>query len=358
MSSSGSKRSCGTFAFRCLTTNLCADDSTSLADYCRKRRIRCDSADRCGNCTRLNKYCTYPKDGSASPCRGSTRKKHHAPKNEDTGAAMPLMPDIQGENFLRSTEQEPLGHIWDSASQTLGQQPQQPYGPYGYTLNSNLALPSHTLPSPSEPWTACGTTSLPDWTYDPQASVQETPTAGAMTLSRSTSSDQTLVRDMRLGPPMSCQSGDHPNKMLSLTIVGDLNAMCNGWSSHEVNKARRLVEFERSQTGSAITATFKAITQDEYSPNMMCVSCCWAQNTGYYVTRVDIITLAEALRPVCYTVEEKEVICQTLEDFIPWARLGNVLHVSDTSYNGVKKLIIPLISLYLQRCPRQCCRPT
>ncbi len=197
-------------------------------------------------------------------------------------------------------------------------------------LNPNLA---HALPS------ACSTMQLPDWIYDPQTFVWEAPTAAVMMLSPSASSDQTLVRDMPLEPIMLCQSGDRPNVMLSLTIVGDLNAICDGWSSHEIDNARRLVEFERSQTGSTIAATFKAITQDEYSPNKTCISC-WVRNAEYYVSSVDIIGMTEALRAACYTAEEKEVIYQTPECFIPWVSLGNVLKmiiegVSNTGYNGV-----------------------
>ena len=147
-----------------------------------------------------------------------------------------------------------------------------------------------------------------------------------MSRSLSTSSNPTLVRTTSIRPaapppkvPAFNPYSIYPNAKAVLTIVGDLGSMCDGWSTREAEDSRRLVEFERAQTGSAITATFRAVTQDERSPNNACVSCIyWARRGEYYVTSVDTIGLLEALLAVRFTVEEKNRIRRNLEGFKPY----------------------------------------
>jgi hypothetical protein len=198
--------------------------------------------------------------------------------------------------------------------------------PYGYAMSPNLAPQSLKVRSPRAA-TAYG----PVPRLTPVQSPRAASTAVAMTRSLSTSSNPTLVRTTSIrspAPPAPHPYGEvpafnpysiYPNAKAVLTIVGDLHSMCEGWSPREGEDARRLVEFERSQTGSAITATFRAVTQEERSPNNACISCIyWARRGEYYVTSVDTIALLEALVAVRFTVEEKNRIRRNLEGFKPY----------------------------------------
>jgi hypothetical protein len=111
----------------------------------------------------------------------------------------------------------------------------------------------------------------------------------------------------------------YPNSKAVLNIVGDLQTMCENWTKDEKAAKRRLVEFQRSQSGSTITTTFKAVAQEERSPNNPCVSCIfWERKRQWYVTSVDTIALLEALVAVRFTVEEKNRIRRNLEGFKPY----------------------------------------
>ncbi|KAF2722955.1 hypothetical protein K431DRAFT_302209 [Polychaeton citri CBS 116435] len=108
------------------------------------------------------------------------------------------------------------------------------------------------------------------------------------------------------------------NTKAMLKIEGDLDSMKNDWAPEEKEAKRRLVQFNRSQTGSVITATFKPVTLEERSPNSICVSCIWWEERGdCWVTSVDTISLLESLVAVRFTVEEKNRIRRNLEGFRP-----------------------------------------
>ncbi|KAF2010411.1 hypothetical protein BU24DRAFT_356325 [Aaosphaeria arxii CBS 175.79] len=134
----------------------------------------------------------------------------------------------------------------------------------------------------------------------------------------------TLVRATTLpqpgGGPMG-QSGFNPYLMPSkakLEIDGDLDKMSTDWTQEEFDAKRRLVQFERSQVGSTITATFAPVTPEERPARSICVSCIlWEEKEECFITSVDTIYLLEQLVNVRFTVEEKNRIRRNLEGFRP-----------------------------------------
>ncbi|KAJ6010809.1 hypothetical protein N7451_002221 [Penicillium sp. IBT 35674x] len=109
----------------------------------------------------------------------------------------------------------------------------------------------------------------------------------------------------------------YPSKAV-LKLSGDLDSMAHGWTKDEQSAQRRLVQFDRSQTGSTIHASFKAVTPEERIPQSICISCiAWEGKDECYVTSVDTIYLLESLVNVRFTVEEKNRIRRNLEGFRP-----------------------------------------
>ncbi|KAG0652700.1 hypothetical protein D0Z07_0285 [Hyphodiscus hymeniophilus] len=109
----------------------------------------------------------------------------------------------------------------------------------------------------------------------------------------------------------------YPNKA-KLEISGDLDVMAQNWSEEEWEVKRRLVCFQRSQSGSTITASFKPITLDDRQPHSICISCIyWEEKNECFVTSVDTISLLEQLVAARFTVEEKNRIRRNLEGFRP-----------------------------------------
>ncbi|KAF2401936.1 hypothetical protein EJ06DRAFT_368925 [Trichodelitschia bisporula] len=110
----------------------------------------------------------------------------------------------------------------------------------------------------------------------------------------------------------------YPNLKATLIIQGDLSSMSENWTEDETKAHRRLVEFQRSQSGSTITTVFKAVTPEERVQNSPCISCIWWEaRRECYVTSVDTISLLESLVAVRFTVEEKNRIRRNLEGFKP-----------------------------------------
>ncbi|ORY10048.1 hypothetical protein BCR34DRAFT_486286 [Clohesyomyces aquaticus] len=109
----------------------------------------------------------------------------------------------------------------------------------------------------------------------------------------------------------------YPSKAI-LKIDGDLDKMSENWTPEEVDAKRRLVLFERSQTGSTINATFVAVTPEARPARSICVSCIyWEEKEECFITSVDTIMLLEQLVNVRFTVEEKNRIRRNLEGFRP-----------------------------------------
>ena len=109
----------------------------------------------------------------------------------------------------------------------------------------------------------------------------------------------------------------YPNKA-KLEINGDLDAMAANWSEEEWEAKRRLVCFQRSQSGSTINCSFKPVSVDDRPPNSICISCIyWEEKIECFVTSVDTIYLLEQLVAARFTVEEKNRIRRNLEGFRP-----------------------------------------
>ncbi|EOD50470.1 putative transcriptional regulator medusa protein [Neofusicoccum parvum UCRNP2] len=101
-------------------------------------------------------------------------------------------------------------------------------------------------------------------------------------------------------------------------ISRDLDTMAEDWSREEWDAKRRLVQFRRTQAGSTITTTFKAVSPEDRAPHSICISCIWwAEKQECFVTSVDTIYLLESLVSVRFTVEEKNRIRRNLEGFRP-----------------------------------------
>lgn len=109
----------------------------------------------------------------------------------------------------------------------------------------------------------------------------------------------------------------YPNKA-KLEIQGDLDSMLDEhWTKEEWDTKRRIVKFERLQSGSTITASFQAVSMED-KPVGILISCIyWAEKEACYVTSVDTIQLLEQLVAVRFTVEEKNRIRRNLEGFRP-----------------------------------------
>ena len=104
----------------------------------------------------------------------------------------------------------------------------------------------------------------------------------------------------------------------NLKLKGDLESMKEDWSVDEKEARRRLVVFDREQSGSTINATFKGVAPQERQASSICISCIWwKEKNEFYVTSVDTIYLLESLVGVRFTVEEKNRIRRNLEGFRP-----------------------------------------
>ncbi|PHH62335.1 hypothetical protein CDD81_7255 [Ophiocordyceps australis] len=105
-----------------------------------------------------------------------------------------------------------------------------------------------------------------------------------------------------------------------LKISGKLDTMAEKWTQEEWDNRRRIVMFRKSQAGSTLTATFRAVPVNERPPNSICISCIWwAEKGECFVTSVDTIHLLEQLvaAPNRFSVEEKNRIRRNLEGFHP-----------------------------------------
>ncbi|PGH08531.1 hypothetical protein AJ80_07851, partial [Polytolypa hystricis UAMH7299] len=109
----------------------------------------------------------------------------------------------------------------------------------------------------------------------------------------------------------------YPSKAV-LKLNGDLDSMAENWLQEERDTQRRLVQFNRRQSGSTIHADFKPVSPGDRLPNSICISCIyWAGKKECFVTSVDTIYLLESLVGVRFTVEEKNRIRRNLEGFRP-----------------------------------------
>lgn len=106
----------------------------------------------------------------------------------------------------------------------------------------------------------------------------------------------------------------------TLHIQGNLESMAATWTGEEWENKRRIVMFKKQQTGSRLTASFRAVPVNERPPNSICISCIWwEEKQDCFVTSVDTIHLLEQLvaAPSRFTVEEKNRIRRNLEGYKP-----------------------------------------
>lgn len=136
----------------------------------------------------------------------------------------------------------------------------------------------------------------------------------------------TLVRTTSLpqgNPTLGMGAGYSPftsHHKAVLHIQGNLESMAMNWTGEEWDNKRRIVMFKRSQNGSRLTATFRAVPVNERPPNNIYISCIWwEEKQECFVTSVDTIHLLEQLvaAPDRFTVEEKNRIRRNLEGFKP-----------------------------------------
>ncbi|KAF2101708.1 hypothetical protein NA57DRAFT_73145 [Rhizodiscina lignyota] len=226
-------------------------------------------------------------------------------------------------------------YLRSASSGTYGLQPQLPaqqmYAPGGGQAQS-YAYPlapyqqQQEMPSPGMQPSIYGAVSRGS-----SLSVPPAPATMAIALPSTTSSSApTLVRTSSIQPSGSLAQPSttaapafnpyamYPNSKAVLKIDGDLDKMAVDWTEEEWEAKRRLVQFQRSQTGSTIVTTFEPVTPEERKPNSICISCIWwEEKKECYVTSVDTIYLLESLVAVRFTVEEKNRIRRNLEGFRP-----------------------------------------
>ncbi|KAF7556892.1 hypothetical protein G7046_g6186 [Stylonectria norvegica] len=134
-----------------------------------------------------------------------------------------------------------------------------------------------------------------------------------------------LIRTSTITNVGGNNSSYHPISLYSskavLKIMGKLDTMGENWTQEEWENRRRIVHFRKSQTGSTLTTTFRAVNVNERPHNGICISCIWwAEKRECFVTSVDTIYLLEQLvaaAPNRFSVEEKNRIRRNLEGFHP-----------------------------------------
>ncbi|KJZ78649.1 hypothetical protein HIM_02040 [Hirsutella minnesotensis 3608] len=142
--------------------------------------------------------------------------------------------------------------------------------------------------------------------------------------SSSSSGTPQLIRTSTIANGAGSNGPYHPISLYSskavLKINGKLDTMAENWTQEEWDNRRRIVMFRKSQTGSTLTASFRAVPVNDRPPNSICISCIWwAEKGECFVTSVDTIHLLEQLvaAPNRFSVEEKNRIRRNLEGFHP-----------------------------------------
>jgi hypothetical protein len=205
----------------------------------------------------------------------------------------------RGNTYSSQLSQKGLYAI-PSMGQGDSKAPQMSPGLSSYSHYASLAQPSRSPTSMAT--TSAGLSVLPSPSNLPA------PTLVRATLAQSAASSS--------GPPFNPYSMYQTKAVLK--IEGDLDKMSEDWSQEERDAKRRLVQFERTQSGSTISATFAPVTPEARPTRSICVSCIWwEEKDEYYITSVDTIYLLEQLVNVRFTVEEKNRIRRNLEGFRP-----------------------------------------
>lgn len=273
----------------------------------------------------------------ASPRRSPTKKPSMQQLSSQTQRPIYHQGSAPAPNETPPFRRPSVPDVYSQGRQYSGLEYQQSYNASAHAANSQYYVhrgqttPSlQTAQSPS--WGGYLPQPVPSTTRSPSAAAMS---AGSrsMTLmpSPATVTNPPLIRTSTLQhspttPGSSTATFNpyavySPNAKALLKLEGDLNSMSANWTPAEWDANRRLVEFKRSQSGSVISATFKAVTADTRDTRdgpSICVSCIyWEEKKECYVTSVDAIQLLEALVGVRFTVEEKNRIRRNLEGFRP-----------------------------------------
>lgn len=103
-----------------------------------------------------------------------------------------------------------------------------------------------------------------------------------------------------------------------LDILTPLESLCYNWDESELQAGRRLVRFRRVQDLNSLLVSAEPISQAEYDPNDIVVSCIYREQTNTFcVTSVDIIHLLQRLVDAEFEVDEKNRIRRNLEGLRP-----------------------------------------
>lgn len=280
----------------------------------RKRKISTESADLMKSpAKRVSSQQIRPKEEYASYGYSSTDGSGYSPSYLQPNSSysnLATQYSRSAGSFQGQPSSRNIGYAFSNSSAASpivkAQSPQIPNWTPGYsTMGSNLAR------SPGVPSNA--TSSRPALTSLPSpASVANPPLIRTSTLQQTPSPASTPHGGQQFNAYAL-----YPNKA-KLEINGDLDSMVQNWSDEECEARRRLVCFQRTQSGSTITTSFRPVSVDDRPPNSICISCIyWEEKQECFITSVDTIYLLEQLVAARFTVEEKNRIRRNLEGFRP-----------------------------------------
>ena len=238
---------------------------------------------------------------------------------EDAGNASPAVADYaspQGPFTYRShASPRALSYPYSNASTVpvLSPETASPRAPSWSSAYSDVSSqPSH---SPAVTAATCST--RPSIQQLAPSSVLGNPSLiRTSTIQQSSSSVNAAIGGSQARPAFNPYAM-YPHKAV-LKIQGDLDSMAENWGLDEWDAKRRLVRFQRQQSGNTIHAGFQPVAPSERPANSICISCIWwEEKKECYVTSVDTIYLLESLVAVRFTVEEKNRIRRNLEGFRP-----------------------------------------
>lgn len=114
------------------------------------------------------------------------------------------------------------------------------------------------------------------------------------------------------------EQNEHNSQNAVLDILTPLESLCYNWDESELQAGRRLVRFRRVQDLNSLLVSAEPISQAEYDPNDIVVSCIYREQTNTFcVTSVDIIHLLQRLVDAEFEVDEKNRIRRNLEGLRP-----------------------------------------
>ncbi|KAF9003443.1 hypothetical protein BDQ17DRAFT_505279 [Cyathus striatus] len=119
---------------------------------------------------------------------------------------------------------------------------------------------------------------------------------------------------------------DYPSPGLDLQTP--LFDMTNNWTAKELSAGRRLVRFSWDVKGTLIQASCAPVSQEEYHPNDLVISCIRRQEderlpTEHLVTSCDVLYIAQRLLGVLFDTEEENRVRRNIQS-IECATISNV----------------------------------